>query len=237
MDYFDLTFPTPHENVACDEVLLHAREREGGSAVLRCWDALSTFVVTGYSNDPEREVYLDACREASIPVLRRETGGGAVVQMRGCLNYALVLPLNFDERLHTIVGTNAFIMERHRHALQQVVKGNVTREGFTDLAIDGRKFSGSAQRRTHNWILFHGCILLEADLAIVERLLRFPSRQPSYRAGRAHGAFLTNCSIGAEAVKEALCRAWGAAAATTLPLDQVRTLARQRATDPKWTIR
>jgi lipoate---protein ligase len=210
MHYLDLTFPSPAANLACDEALLDACEDGSGAEVLRFWEPTQCFVVAGYSNEAAREVNLAACRQAGVGVFRRCSGGGAVLQGPGCLNYSLVL--NFDGRpaLETITGANCHIMERQRAALAAVLKQAVEIKGCTDLAAGGLKFSGNAQRRKRHALLFHGTFLLRFDLALMDQFLKMPSRQPDYRAGRPHGRFLTNLDMAAATVKDALRAAWGA---------------------------
>ena len=59
--------------------------------MLRFWEPNKPFVVVGYANQAAREVDLEACRKLGIPVFRRCTGGGTVLQGPGCLNYSLDL--------------------------------------------------------------------------------------------------------------------------------------------------
>src|ERR1044071_9785969 len=159
------------ENLACDEVLLQmAEESPETGEVLRVWEPVQYFVVIGYANRAASEVNLEYCETNTIPVLRRCTGGGAVLQGPGCLNYSLILPINAS-----IHNTNASIMQRHAHALGAEVRGH------SDLTRGDRKFSGNAQRRKRRYLLFHGSFLLDLDIALVERLLPMPSRQPDYR--------------------------------------------------------
>src|SRR5713226_6021948 len=81
---------------------------------------------------------------------------------------------------------------KSRSLMQPSLPGDpVTVEGFTDLAVNGLKFSGNAQRRKRRCLLFHGTFLLDLDLALVEKLLRPPSRQPAYRENRSRAEFLT----------------------------------------------
>jgi lipoate-protein ligase A len=101
-------------------------------------------------------------------------------------------------------------MGRHREALAAVLRLPVEVRGITDLAITGQKFSGNAQRRKRRALLFHGTFLLSFDLALVERFLTMPSRQPDYRENRPHGRFLTNAPVPASAVREALRSCWKA---------------------------
>jgi len=83
-------------------------------------------------------------------------------------------------------------------------------QGHTDLAIAGRKFSGNAQRRKRTHLLFHGSLLLNADLALLDEVLPMPTLQPEYRQGRSHRQFLAQFESPGRMVKEALIQAWSA---------------------------
>ena len=155
-----------------------------------------------------------ACEARKIPILRRCSGGGTVVQGPGCLNYTLVLPITKDGPLHSIAVANQFIMRRNRAAIESVgaslrarrIDGGqrmpaanaIAIRGHTDLAIGGRKFSGNSQRRRKHFLLFHGTFLLNFDLALIGDLLRMPSKEPDYRESRKHADFLTNINVSAE---------------------------------------
>ncbi|HWP60100.1 MAG TPA: lipoate--protein ligase family protein [Candidatus Acidoferrales bacterium] len=210
MDYLDLSLPTPAENLACDEALLEECDEGDGKEVLRFWEPSSFFVVLGYSSRIGSEINAKACREAGIPILRRSSGGGTVVQGPGCLNYALVLRITECGPAQSITETNAFVLHRVRDALSPLVEGRVEIQGTSDLAIAGRKFCGNAQRRKKNALLFHGVFLLGMDLDLIERCLALPAKQPAYRAGRAHKDFLVNLNIPAPPLKRALRAAWHA---------------------------
>src|SRR5439155_22032736 len=162
--FLDLTFPAPEENLACDEALLEGCDQGGGPEVLRFWEPQQHFVVVGYSNQVEQEVNLKACRERGIPVFRRCSGGGTVLQGPGCLNYSIVLRIQSDPALQTVTGTNRFVMNRDRAALEtllthcsrpeeapssksEIRNPKISVCGHTDLALRRRKFSGNAQRR------------------------------------------------------------------------------------------
>lgn len=205
----------PERELACDEALLEAAEvgelRTDG--ILRFWEGDSPFVVVGYANKVALEVH--ASRD--IPVFRRCTGGGSVLQGPGCLNYSLALPINAAPELAGITETNCFVMKRHRDALAPLLRGNLRVEGYTDLTLDGRKFSGNSQRRKNRWLLFHGTFLLRGDFKLMDRVLRPPPREPAYRRRRNHSEFLTTIQLSADQVKEALTDAWDA----TLPFKNV----------------
>ncbi|HOB99956.1 MAG TPA: lipoate--protein ligase family protein [Verrucomicrobiota bacterium] len=234
MHELDQTLATPAENLACDEVLLDACN-QGGPEVLRFWEPADRFVVLGYSNRFLTEADSAACQRWGVPVLRRISGGGAVVQMPGCLNYALVLRLDGGTGRQTIGVTNQLVLGHIAKALQPLIGGEVRIDGDTDLALGSRKFAGSAQRRLGHALLFHGSFLLEADIDWMERLLPLPSRQPAYRAGRRHHDFVTNLGLPPDVVKGALRSAWGAVTPLVeWPRSQVEPLVRTKYTDGSW---
>ena len=240
MKLLDLTWPLPAENLAGDEALLDAAEAGENGEVLRFWESPQPFVVVGYANKVATEVNVAACEARDIPILRRCTGGGTVVQGPGCLNYALVLRIEAAGPTRSISAANHFIMERNRVAVETLLRSSRREEaqtkspaptpdrrfdpsrlasavtarieirGHTDLTLAGLKFSGNSQRRRRQFLLFHGTFLLNFDLPLVSELLRMPSQQPDYRQSRAHEEFLTNLNCPAEPVKSALCKSWGA---------------------------
>lgn len=210
MNCLELTLPTPEENLALDEALLDLACKGATGEVLRFWESPQPFVVVGYANKVETEADIDACRRDHVPVFRRCSGGGTVLQGQGSLNYSLILEIPEKGPLATIHGTNCFILGRHKIALQELVNEAITVEGHSDLALGGVKFSGNAQRRKQSHLLFHGTFLWNADLSMMGKYLRFPSQQPEYRANRAHSEFVRNLPCPAAAIKSAIKQIWEA---------------------------
>ena len=131
------------------------------------------------------------------------------------MNYALILQIAENSPLAGISSANKFIMERNRAAIESEFRNRNSETGIsicghTDLAIGDLKFSGNSQRRRKNFLLFHGTFLLGFDLLLAETLLRMPSRQPDYRAGRSHGNFLANLNLPANKIKAAMKKIWNA---------------------------
>lgn len=220
-------------NLACDHALLDACEMGRLNGVLRFWAPTNYFVVVGYGNRIHTEVNAVACEAKGIPVLRRCSGGGTVLQGPGCLNYALIAPA--EGPMATITGANRHIMEAHQRIFTELLGQPVHTQGITDLAVGARKFSGNAQRRKRNWLLFHGTCLLDMDIPLIESLLCQPSLEPDYREGRSHEAFLMNTGLSAERIKEALCRLWGAASPAALKLEvETRLLVEEKYSRPEW---
>ena len=206
----DLTFPDPPSNLAADEALLDLCDRGEIGGVLRFWAPQNYFVVLGYANHVRKEVHIELCQSRGIPILRRCSGGGTVLQGEGCLNYALILRIREGEFTETIVGTNRHVMEQQARALETLLGAPVQVRGCTDLAMGTRKFSGNAQRRKRNALIFHGTLLLRMNLELMGELLQMPSQEPDYRFGRSHAEFLTNIHVSADDAKAVIARHWKA---------------------------
>jgi lipoate---protein ligase len=239
MKLLNLTLPSPAENLACDEALLDWCENGEGEEVLRFWEPRDHFVVVGYANRIANEVNVAACEKRNIPILRRCSGGGTVLQGPGCLNYALVLRITDNSPLRTIGQSNKFIMERNRAAIESPFrKSEILVAGFTDLVVGGRKFSGNSQRRRKNSLLFHGTFLLNFDLPFIGELLQMPSKQPDYRRDRSHDEFLTNLKISADQLENALAKTWGAIEKSSdFPKQETHRLAAEKYSTTRWNFR
>jgi lipoate-protein ligase A len=236
--YLDLTFSDPASNLACDEALLELCEKRGEEGVLRVWEPADYFVVVGYSNKLLSEVNVSACDAKRIPVLRRFSGGGAVLQGPGCLNYSLVAR---NERLGIpadLTDSYRYVLSRHLSLCANHGAAAVQIQGISDLALDGRKFSGNAQYRKRLCSLFHGTFLLHFDIALIEKCLRMPSRQPAYRNGRSHESFLCNLNMAPQDVRMALRQVWGAEEALhEVPLDRIEALVGERYSRRQWNFK
>src|SRR5262249_13514333 len=115
-------------------------------------------------------------------------------------------------------------------------------QGCTDLTVDGRKFSGNAQRRKKRCLLFHGAFLLNFDLEMIRRTLRLPAQQPEYRAHRSHSEFLINLSLDRAPIRKAFAGEWNATCEVSpLVLEQIlvltKDLARTKYSTPEWNER
>jgi lipoate---protein ligase len=221
MQLLDLTLETPEENLALDEALLESAEssvvRTGGPGpnsvedceVLRLWESKQFAVVVGSSSRLDDEVYLDACVRHGVPVLRRPSGGAAIVAGPGCLMYALVLSYQQRPKLRSIDQAHRFVLETIANALRQIMPA-VERAGTSDLVHLGHKFSGNSLRCKREHLLYHGTLLYRFPLEQIERLLRMPPRQPNYRRHRQHGEFVANLPIEAHTLRQTLSAAFQA---------------------------
>jgi lipoate-protein ligase A len=210
MNLLDLTLPTPAENLALDEALLEVAEQAGQpTESLRLWEAPEPFVVLGRSSRVAQEVNEPACRARGIPILRRCSGGAAVVAGPGCLMYAVVLSYDRRPELRMISEAHCFVAQTMMAALRPLVP-EIRFLGTSDLTIGGKKISGNSMRAKRSHLLYHGTLLIEFPIELIGACLRPPPRQPEYRQGRPHGDFVTNLHVSADAVRQAVVRGWQA---------------------------
>jgi lipoate-protein ligase A len=210
MRIIDLTLPTPAENLALDEALLEQAESSAWPLeTLRFWEPAQNMAVVGRSSYVDVEVHQDVCRELGIPILRRVSGGAAIVAGPGCLMYALVLSYENRPGLQTVSKVHAYLLDTLAKALAPLIAG-VRFCGTSDLAIDGLKFSGNSMRCRHKHFLYHGTILYNFPLELIAHCLKAPPRMPDYRDGRDHQAFVANLPLPADAIRQALISAWNA---------------------------
>jgi lipoate---protein ligase len=236
MTLLDLSLPTAAENVALDEALLLAAEEGTGGEVLRLWQQPVPAVVVGAGGSIEAEVDRAACDADGVAVVRRTSGGGAVLIGPGCLCVSVVLSMD-RPGLDNLVGATAFVMGKLRDAVAPAVPG-VALAGSGDLAVNGRKVSGSAQRRKRRYFLHHATLLSAFDAVRIARYLRPPPRQPDYRAGRDHTAFLTNVPADPAWLRERVVTAWEPAGAyPNPPLERARELVAEKFGHDEWTFR
>lgn len=216
LDHINASFE-PDRHLGWDEALYALSEAEGLPPLLRLWRTVRPMIVIGRSNQAEKEVRMDVAQSDDIPVYRRSSGGGTVLLDNGCLNYALILPIPWNRQLQSVTGTNGYLMTTTRDALNASLGINLTIKGVTDLTLKGQKVCGNAQRRGRKALLFHGSILLSADLRAIERYLHEPTKKPDYRGDRTHRQFIANLEKAVKAVKDALVSAWKAEAVIDEP--------------------
>jgi lipoate-protein ligase A len=211
MRYLNLTLATAAENLALDEALLDEAESSDQPAeTLRFWEAERPLVVVGRSSQLAAEVHQEACRELQIPVLRRASGGAAVVAGPGCLMYAVVLSLERRPMLRAVGQAHCCVLAMLTAALGPLVP-DLKFHGISDLALGQRKVSGNSLRVKHGHLLYHGTLLYDFPLELIGRLLTMPPRQPEYRRARPHDAFVANLPLSAEAIRRAVASIWDAA--------------------------
>ncbi|MBM2839283.1 MAG: octanoyltransferase, partial [Deltaproteobacteria bacterium] len=144
-------------------------------------------VSVGYFQNSLGEVDLAVCREMGIDVLRRLTGGRAVLHDRE-LTYSVICPDNALNFPGSILGTykiisSCLINGLNSIGLNALLTSSVRKSGryspsacFTspshyEITIDGKKLVGSAQKRGEGAFLQHGSILIEFDREKLRKVL------------------------------------------------------------------
>ena len=197
----------PEQQLEREWALFQSVETGASNSLCRCWQADRPIVVVGRNGLVAEDVILERCRADDVRVLRRFSGGGAVVLGPGCLNYAVTLSLVSRPALTNVAASFQFILERIATALR--ISG-LSIAGGTDLALRGRKVSGNAQRRGSRALIHHGTLLYAFDSRLAIRYLKEPARQPAYRAARRHEEFIGNIPLSAETIQARLEAAWRA---------------------------
>jgi lipoate-protein ligase A len=237
MRYLDLTLPDPADNLALDEALLLRAESGESGEVLRVWEVAQPVVVLGAGCKWADEAHDANCTADGVPILRRSSGGGTVLWGRGCLLYSLVLNYDRSPHLREIGSSYAYILERIAVAMRDRIP-DIRPAGTSDLAVGERKCSGNAQQRKRRHLLHHGTLLYDFDLAQVGRYLLPPPRQPEYRAGREHTAFLCNLPLTADELKRRLRERWRATPdGDDYPVELVRQLVAEKYGQANWNRR
>jgi lipoate-protein ligase A len=190
------TAKTPAEDLALEEAIHTALEDDVSPNTWRLWQASMPAVILGTGQEHARETNQDTLKSREVPVLRRHSGGGAVVIGPGAINFSAFYRFADLKGSETIRGAMSAALRPVIAALARL--GIQAREaGLSDLAVlspDGtlRKIAGNSQARKKRGVVVHGTLLADPDFAFIQSVLSFPSSVPDYRSGRDHRSFLTS---------------------------------------------
>ncbi len=211
MRLLDFSYADPCRNLALDEVLLEMVASGAAPDTLRFWESPAVFVVIGSSQRVQLEAHESNCLRDGVPILRRCSAGGAVLQGPGSLNFALALSYKHFPETASLHASYDFILGRVTAALCDLGM-QVERQGISDLAIGGMKCSGNAQRRKRNACLHHGTLLYGVEPGLMGRYLTEPEDRPDYRGVRGHDEFVQAVAVAPARLREAIRRAFCPAA-------------------------
>ncbi len=167
------------ENMAADEaVFLLSRNRPSPTVRFYAW--LAPAVSIGRFQQIDRDIDLAACRKRSVDIVRRPTGGKAVLHGQD-LTYAVAGIEQRDGFPADIIGTYRRISRCLIQGLRGMgIEAQTAGEGRAlpetpvkascfsapsryELLVQGRKICGSAQVRSQGAFLQHGSLLLTFD--------------------------------------------------------------------------
>lgn len=153
----------PAYNLALEQCLFDDLKQDDPGWLL-IWRNGPSVIVGRHQNTLE-EINEAFVREKNIPVIRRETGGGAVYHDEGNLNFSFLTSLKKNER-----ADFAPFMRLMVDALADLnIKAEFTSRN--DITVAGRKVSGCAQRRSGEKVLHHGTMLVDLDMSVLGRIL------------------------------------------------------------------
>ena len=147
-------------NLALEEFMT----RNHNSGFLMLWRNANAIIV-GRNQNTAAEINADKVREFNTAVIRRSTGGGAVYHDVGNLNYSIAVP-------GKIVAHESFA-EFARPVVEalKVLGVDAVFSGRNDILVDGCKISGSARAVLGDKTLFHGTLLFDCNMDILEKVL------------------------------------------------------------------
>lgn len=194
-------------NMAVDEAILicHSEGKVPPTIRLYGWEppALSLGRIQSF----HRDVDAGACRKFGFDVVRRPTGGRAVLHDKE-VTYSFVLteshplcPKQISEAFSlaamgilkglSLLGIEANIQGRDSRRRRDMQKGNglfspacFDSPSWYEIVVDGKKLVGSAQARIKGTLLQHGSILMELEPDVVSALFKLPSETVRMRVER-----------------------------------------------------
>jgi lipoate-protein ligase A len=153
------------------------------------WQPERTMVVIGKGSDIETEVNVTSVEWDKVPVVRRATGGCAVVLSPQMAVASFVI--HSEKQL----GSREYFRHFNALIIDALAKQGITGleyRGTSDIAIGERKVAGTAIYRNRAFVFFHAVINISSDTDTMERYLRIPPRMPDYRRSRSHVEFVSS---------------------------------------------
>lgn len=165
-------------NMAIDEAIVQARIKDLVPNTVRFYQWKPSAVSIGRFQDISKEVQIDNCQQLGVDIVRRISGGGTVYH-----DCAGEITYNITAREEDF-GTKDVVQ-----AYNTICKGLIQAakilgvdadfnpgdpKNCPNIAIDGKKISGSAQFHQGGVMLQHGTFLLDIDLDRMFTLLWVP---------------------------------------------------------------
>jgi lipoate-protein ligase A len=177
--FLDLKEADAYTNMAVDEALAYARVEGRAPNTLRFYMWEPSTVVVGYFQSVEDEVDIEACRRHGIDIIRRISGGGAVLNSSdGVFTYSIIIPE--DDPL-----VSKDVTESYRFLCHGIVEGlglldiKAEFKPINDIIVRGKKISGNAQIRKRGVVLHHGTVLIDFDPKLMLEVLKISKEKMS----------------------------------------------------------
>ena len=179
-------------NMAIDKAILAACESGEVPPTLRLYSWKQPTLTVGYAQDIDREIDFGRCRELGVQVVRRPTGGRAILHHHE-VTYSLAAPVPHPKFPSSLQGAykiiaRALIEGLEKLGVKDAVLANVRKAdrrqfffrsplclssiNHWEIAVQGAKLVGSAQRRTKRAFLQHGSIPIACDRSLLYSLFK-----------------------------------------------------------------
>ena len=172
----------PYFNLAMEEYLL----KNFNEDMFILWRNDKS-VIVGKNQNTLSEINLEYIKENSIPVVRRQSGGGAVFHDLGNINFTFIS--NNNESFNDFKKFTTPIIE-----LLKTLDINAEFSGRNDLLIDGCKFSGNAQYNYKNKVMHHGTLLFSSQISDLSNALKAKPLKFEGKGVKSVKARVTNIS-------------------------------------------
>lgn len=184
-------------NMAIDEAMMAAVANGQSPPTIRFYEWSPPAISLGYFQKAEKEVDIDACNRLGIEVVRRPTGGRAVLHQYE-LTYSLVAPESNEKISGSILQSYLAISGGLVKGLAELGVEATLSEGkkqakfssaacfdapsWYEMVVGGRKLIGSAQTRHGGCLLQHGSVLVRIDADLLFSILNFDNNKIRERA-------------------------------------------------------
>ncbi len=146
-------------------------------------------VILGRSRTPAGDVYEEICNDDNVSVMKRISGGGTVLLAPGMFVWELLIPTK-----EQLLNQNKWFKVFSSWIINILTESGVKSaevKGTSDITINNRKICGTSLYIGKNRVLYHGTLLLDIDIKLFDKYLRYPDIVPDYRNGRIHSEFVT----------------------------------------------
>ncbi|SJZ30377.1 lipoate--protein ligase family protein [Selenihalanaerobacter shriftii] len=186
-------YSTGDMNMALDEAILKSVKAGDVPPTIRFYGWDPAAVSLGYFQSLEKEIDIEGCKERGVDIVRRLTGGRAVLHDDE-LTYSLVISEELNFLPDSIIESYKIISQGLLAGLQELgieakmvsladkkkKSGSQSAACFDapswyEISVDGKKLVGSAQTRRDGVILQHGSILNTQDVDKLMDTLKFKS--------------------------------------------------------------
>lgn len=165
-------------NMAIDEAVMKTRIEGTVSNTLRFYQWKPSAITIGRFQNPLQEVHIENCEKHGVDVVRRITGGGAIYHdCDGEVTYSVIVNEKDLGSVDVVVAYNLICNGLIEAAKTLGVKADFNLgdpKHCPNIAIGGRKISGSAQSHKKGVLLQHGSFLLDVNLEKMFTFLKVP---------------------------------------------------------------